>query len=116
MPRPPCAVCGQRVLWTSAFLFEQEVLMHARCWPPLSRLLKQGDEVRGKSARERILPAAAHELPELQEGYASAPYHSDGERRWVTTRCAECGWVETTRWIGKQPPQKERRGKPRGQE
>jgi hypothetical protein len=59
MTRPPYAVCGQRVLWTSGFLFEQEVLMHARCWPPLARLLKQGDEVREKSVRERILPAAA---------------------------------------------------------
>jgi CheY-like chemotaxis protein len=24
--------------------------------------------------------------------------HSDGKRRWVTTRCAECGWVDTTSW------------------
>jgi hypothetical protein len=53
MIQPPCAVCGQRVLWTSAFLFEQEVLMHARCWPPLARFLEQGDEVRQRLARER---------------------------------------------------------------
>jgi hypothetical protein len=58
MTQPPCAVCGQRVLWTSAFLFESEVLMHARCWPPLARLLEQGDEVRLKLARERIVSAA----------------------------------------------------------
>jgi hypothetical protein len=58
MTRPLCAVCGQRVLWTSAFLFEQEVLMHARCWPPLARLLEQGDEVRQKLARERIVSPA----------------------------------------------------------
>jgi hypothetical protein len=58
MTRPSCAVCGQRVLWTSAFLFEQEVLMHARCWPPLARILERADEVRQKSARERILSTA----------------------------------------------------------
>ena len=34
MTQRRCAICGQPVLWTSAFLFEQEVLMHARCWPP----------------------------------------------------------------------------------
>jgi hypothetical protein len=48
-----CAICGQPVLWTSAFLFEQDVLMHAGCWPPLARLLEQGEEVRQKLARER---------------------------------------------------------------
>lgn len=58
MTQPPCAVGGQRVLWTSAFLFEQDVLMHARCWPPLARLLEQGEEVRQKLGRERILSPA----------------------------------------------------------
>jgi hypothetical protein len=58
MTQPPCAVCGQRVLWTSAYLFEQDVLMHARCWPPVSRLLKQGDAVPQRSARERIVSTA----------------------------------------------------------
>jgi hypothetical protein len=42
--------------------------------------------------------------------------HSDGKRRWVTNRCAECGWVDTTSWIEKRPPVKERRGKSRGQD
>jgi|RhiMetdeSRZDD1v2_1073273.scaffolds.fasta_scaffold137124_3 hypothetical protein len=36
-----CAVCAERVPWPSAFLFEGEALMHARCWPPLRRLLEQ---------------------------------------------------------------------------
>jgi hypothetical protein len=58
MTQRRCAICGQRVLRTSAFLFEQEVLMHARCWPPLARLLEQGDEVRQKLARERIVSPA----------------------------------------------------------
>jgi hypothetical protein len=49
-----CAICGQPVLRTSAFLFEQDVLMHARCWPPLARLLEQGDEVRQNAMCERI--------------------------------------------------------------
>ena len=40
--------------------------------------------------------------------------YSDGNRRWVTTRCAECGWVDTTSWIEKRPPVKERRGKVTG--
>jgi hypothetical protein len=48
-----CAVCGQPVLRTSAFLFEQDVLMHAPCWPPLARILARGDEVRQNLARER---------------------------------------------------------------
>jgi len=56
MTQPPCAVCGQRVLWTSAFLFEQEVLMHARCWPPRAWFLEQGDEMRDRAARAPIVP------------------------------------------------------------
>jgi hypothetical protein len=76
-----CAVCGQPVLPTSTFVFEQEALMHTRCWPPLAR------------------------LPHT---------YSEGEQRWVTTHCAECGWVDTTSWIEKQPPGTERRGKSRG--
>jgi uncharacterized Zn finger protein len=32
--------------------------------------------------------------------------HSDGERRWVTNRCAECGWVDTTSWIDERRPPK----------
>jgi hypothetical protein len=48
-----CAVCGQPVLRTSAFLFEQDVLMHARCWPPLARILALGNELRQGLARER---------------------------------------------------------------
>jgi hypothetical protein len=42
MTQRRCAVCEQPVLWTSAFQFEQEALMHARCWPHLARLLEQG--------------------------------------------------------------------------
>jgi hypothetical protein len=57
MTQRRCAVCGQPVLWTSAFLFEHEVLMHARCWPPLARLLEQGEKVRDKWVRQRILRA-----------------------------------------------------------
>jgi hypothetical protein len=52
-----CALCGQPVSRTSAFLFEQDVLMHAGCWPPLARLLGQGEEVRQTLARERIASA-----------------------------------------------------------
>src|SRR5262245_16625484 len=31
----------------------------------------------------------------------SLRHHSRAERgrRWVTTRCAECGWVDTTSWV-----------------
>jgi hypothetical protein len=56
MTQRRCAICGQPVLRTSAFLFEQEVLMHARCWPPLARLLEQGDEMRDRAARELMVP------------------------------------------------------------
>ena len=55
MTQRRCAICGQAVLRTSAFLFEQDVLMHARCWPPLARLLEQGDEMRDRAAREPIV-------------------------------------------------------------
>jgi transposase-like protein len=27
--------------------------------------------------------------------------HSERDRRWVTTRCAECGWVDTITWVEK---------------
>jgi hypothetical protein len=59
MTQPLCAVCGQRMLWTSAFLIEQDVLMHARCSPPLAGRLERGDEVPPKSVRERITSTAA---------------------------------------------------------
>jgi hypothetical protein len=58
MTQRRCAICGQAVLQTSAFLFEQDVLMHARCWPPLARLLEQGDAVWPRLARERIASPA----------------------------------------------------------
>jgi hypothetical protein len=53
MTQRRCAICGQPVLRTSAFLFEQDVLMHARCWPPLARILALADELRQDLARER---------------------------------------------------------------
>jgi CheY-like chemotaxis protein len=36
--------------------------------------------------------------------------HSDGQRRWVTTRCVECGWVETTSWVERRPAPRDGRG------
>ena len=116
MTRPPCAVCGQRVLWTSAFLFEQEVLMHARCWPPLARFLEQGEEVAAEVSTRADCLTRPMNCPNCKKDTLRPHTHSDGNRRWVTTRCAECGWVDTTSWIEKRPPVKERRGKSRGQD
>jgi hypothetical protein len=41
---------------------------------------------------------------------------SDGQRRWLTIRCAKCGWVDTTSWIEKRRLLREGQGKQRGPE
>jgi DNA-directed RNA polymerase subunit RPC12/RpoP len=110
MTRPRCPVCGQRVLWTSAFLFESEVLMHARCWPPLRRLLDRAEkaptEARGRAeAVDRNMTC-----PRCKKDTLRHHTHSERDRRRVTTRCAECGWVDTTSWVEKRPASKRRTG------
>ena len=114
MTQRRCAICGQPVLRTSAFLFEQDVLMHAGCWPPLARFLEQGDEMRDRAARELMVPNRPMNCPNCHKDTLRPHTYSDGNRRRVKTRCAECGWVDTTSWIEKRPPVKERRGKSRG--
>jgi hypothetical protein len=95
-----CPICGQAVLWTSAFLFEQEVLMHARCWPPLAGLLAQDDEPPATPhAGDRL---TRDEGPGCKKDTLRHHTYSEGERRWVTPRCLECVWVETMALIEKR--------------
>jgi hypothetical protein len=41
--------------------------------------------------------------PQCQKDTLRHHTHSEGDRRWVTTRCAECGWVDTTSWVTLKP-------------
>jgi transposase-like protein len=102
-------------LQTSAFLFEQEALMHAHCWPPLARLLEQGRQTAREIAGRADRTADPKNCPYCNKDTLRHHTHSDGDRRWVTARCTDCGWVDTTSWIEKRPSLKEQRGS-RGQD
>jgi hypothetical protein len=61
-------------------------------------------------------PPPALNCPSCNRDRLRPHIHSDGERQWLTTQCAKCGWVDTTSWIEKRRLLKEGRGMSRGPE